>query len=98
MSTRAAFCAALLLGAACTTKSKEPPEEKADPIADRTQEVRPLVARPLSPPEPTVPAVDPSRVAVEEDFVDETAQRITKRSNLELELQRLAKDIGSAPR
>jgi hypothetical protein len=52
----------------------------------------------LRPAEPPVPAVDPARIAVEEEFVEEASQRITQRSNLELELQRLAKEIGAESR
>jgi hypothetical protein len=44
------------------------------------------------------PALDPAQVPVEEDFIAEADEKIGKRSKLELELARLAKEIGATPR
>jgi hypothetical protein len=44
--------------------------------------------------EPEVPALDPSLVPVEEDFRAEAERRIDKRSNLEQELERVAREIA----
>jgi hypothetical protein len=41
------------------------------------------------------PTLAPAEVPVEEDFIAEAEERIGKRSNLELELARLAKEIRS---
>lgn len=100
MIARGSSYALLLILSACSAKPKEEAKQRAESPAAAGDE-RPHEesrSRALRPPEPPVPAVDPTRVAVEEEFVEEASQRITQRSNLELELQRLAKEIGAESR
>jgi hypothetical protein len=100
MTSRRVSWALLVTAVACANAPKPAAKEnrEAVPAEEIDKQVKALAPRPAHQPEPRVPAVDPSRIAVEEDFAGEAAQRLTRRSNLELELQRLAKDIGSAPR
>jgi hypothetical protein len=46
-----------------------------------------------APDEPATPKLDPSLVPVAEDFRATVEQRIDKRSNLELELERVAREV-----
>lgn len=103
MIIRVPLCALVLILSGCSTKPKEEAKQRPEPTAaaardEANEHSKRMALRPSALPEPPVPAVDPNRIAVEEDFVEEASQRITQRSNLELELQRLAKEIGADPR
>lgn len=99
MTSRLWAVAMIVLSSACADKptpveakaAKPSKAEKAE--IEVSQKVRTLKAPEVR--EAEVPVVDPSRVAIEEDFLEDAAQRITKRSNLDAELDRLAAEINA---
>jgi hypothetical protein len=86
-----------LASTACSKKVPEPAktqaraEEEPSPSAARS---RPIVTRTAAPAEP--PPIDPAVVPVEEDFRGDAEQKLTKKSDLRAELQRIEREI-SAP-
>jgi hypothetical protein len=102
MTSRLLAIAVMALSAACSNKpapveaKPEKPSKAAKSRDEVTQNVRALKAPAAR--EVQAPVVDPARVAIEEDFLEDAARRITKRSNLDAELERLAAEInGNGP-
>lgn len=87
----------LLLFAACAEESKPHAANVSQPKVEAPTKVataRPRFERVAA---PEVPVVDPASVAVEEDFVAEAAEHVTKRTDLEAALRRLAGEIATGP-
>lgn len=82
------------------SKKREAPAAPAKAEADEVTEVRastpapPLFERHAAP----EPALDPSQVPVEEDFIGDAERRIGKSAKLEVELARLKQEIQSDSR
>jgi hypothetical protein len=85
-----------LASTACSRKVPEPAKtqvrEEAKPAPSPTSS-RPLVTRVAAPAEP--PPVDPALVPVEEDFRADAEQKLTKKSDLRAELQRIEREIAA---
>jgi hypothetical protein len=99
MTSRPWAIAVMVLSSACADKPTpveatpaKPPKAESSK-AEVSREVRALKAPEVR--EAPVPVVDPARVAIEEDFLEDAARRITKRSNLDAELARLAAEINA---
>jgi hypothetical protein len=80
-----------------TAKTKEPvaadeEEEEAAPAAAVAAQPT-AAATAAADPEPAGLEIDPARMPVEEDFIEEAASRIGKSANLEVELNRIAAEI-----
>jgi hypothetical protein len=91
---------AVLLTLACRETPREqraPREDRSEPAAAAPIARKPaptLRARALRPArQPDEQPIDPALVPVEEDFRGEVEQRIDRRSNLELELQRVSREL-----
>lgn len=87
----------LLLAFACMDAPPERAsrEKRSEPAAVAPavpKTIRPRAPRP--PPQPVEEAIDPALVPVEEDFRGDVERRIDRRSNLELELQRVARELA----
>lgn len=97
MTLRICIVLALLSSGACARKQSETGSARKQ--AAKTE--APVETRASAPPRfervaaPLVAAAPPASVPVEEDFISEAAERITRRSNLEAELERLSREIAS---
>jgi hypothetical protein len=86
-----------MCSAACTKRTPElerkPPREEKPAAESKPREpMQTRVTR--APAEP--PPIDPAAVPVEEDFRDDAARKLTKKSDLRLELDRIERDVAAA--
>jgi len=92
---------ASLFTLACDQNPREqraPQKDRSEPAAAAPVAQKPAptvrVRAPRPAPQPAPEAIDPALVPVEEDFRAEVEQRIDRRSNLELELQRVSRELS----
>jgi hypothetical protein len=94
----AALAAASLLFLACSSKKVPEPVRNSpaqpEQVLAKAQPREQAAAR-VQQPAPA-PRIDPARVPVEEDFRAEAARKLTKRSDVRAELDRIERSIGSS--
>jgi hypothetical protein len=90
-----ALCTATTACSKKTDEAKQKTEAKPAPAA-AARPVQPQAEKPAPKPWVGERTIDPEKVPVEEDFATDAEWRITQRTNLESELDRLEQEIVAA--